>query len=111
MVFLINIVPFLIALLGFIVFYFSPGWKRKVGTVLIVIGLSVIYHQVQPSYMSKGTVKQLPNAEFKVSTAEIVDRGLKTKSSEQYDIERKEEMDAIDKSIKEQIYIQSQNKE
>lgn len=102
MVFLINIVPFLILALGVLVVYFVPGWKRKVGTALITIGLSVIYAQVQPSYMPKGTVRSNPVVEFKQLDTPMVDRQLKSKVSE-IDALRLKEMDEIKRSMEVEV--------
>jgi hypothetical protein len=65
----------------------------------------VIYTNIQPSYMPKGTVKPMPTVEFKQLDIPMVDRQLKPKSSAQYDAERTAEMEAIDKSIKNQIKL------
>ena len=110
MVFLINAIPALIILLGAFVAHKVKGWKRKVGTVLIIIGLVVLYGQVQPSYMPKGTVKQLPVAEFKHSDAKIVDRSLKPKSSEEYQAHIEEQLQKIQDSLEERIKSQSKEK-
>ena len=103
MIFLINIIPFLIAGFGMTAFYFVKGWNRKVSTVLFAIGVSLLYTQVQPNYMPKGTVRSTPLVEFKPSDVQIIDRGLKPKSSEQYDLERNAALKQIDDSIREQI--------
>lgn len=112
MIFLLNIVPNLIVFFGGIVFiWFANGWKRKVSTVLMVIGLCLIYNGIQPDYITKGTVRSGESQiDFQKIDGPMTDRLMKPKSAEQYDLERKEALDAIDKSIKEQIQKQSQTK-
>jgi hypothetical protein len=105
MVFLINIVPFLIIFFGGLVICFVPGWKRKVGTALIALGLIVLYNQIQPSYIPKGTVKALPNTAFHTVDKPIVDLLLKPKSATEYDAERNKALEEIDNSINQQIKL------
>lgn len=88
----------------FVIFLFWLAFKLKsLYPVLIALSFIVLYQLFQPSYMPKGTVKSMPAFEIKQSDVQIVDRGLKTKTAEQYDIERKEALEAIDRSLKEQI--------
>lgn len=96
MVFLINSIPVLIILIALFVIYKVSGLKRKVGTALIAIGLSVIYTHVQPSYMPKGTVKPLPVVETPVVDKPIVDRVLKPMSGAERDARMKAEVEKSD---------------
>lgn len=96
MVFLYNIAPYILILAIAIAGYFANGWKRKVGVSLIAFGLAVLYPQIQPSYMPKGSVKPLPVAEFKVVDKPIVDRMLKTKPAAERDAEMQAEYEKSD---------------
>lgn len=99
MVLLLNIlVPLVVIALLYL------AWRIKNWhPALIALVFVVAYGALQPSYMPKGTVKPLPNPEFHVNDSPMVDRLMKPKSPEQYDLERKQALDAIDKSLKEQI--------
>lgn len=99
MVLLLNILfPVVIIALMVISYKFKKVWP-----VIGVVAFILIYSIAQPSYMPKGTVKPLPNPEFRVNDSPMVDRLMKPKSPEQYDLERQQALDAIDKSLKEQI--------
>lgn len=101
MVLLYNVLgPIVFLGLMFLSFKLRKLWPAACAMLFIVL-----YTLAQPSYMPKGTVKQMPKVEFQQVNTPIVDRGMKTKSSEQYDIERQQAFDAIDKSIKNQIKL------
>lgn len=85
MVFLYNIAPYILILAIAITGYFAKGWKRKVGVALIAIGLAVLYPQLQPSYMPKGTVPQNTVQEFEVVDKPLVDRMAKPMSADERD--------------------------
>ena len=106
MVFLINAIPALIILLGAFVAYSVKGWKKKVAVVLLTLGISLIYTQIQPSYMPKGTVRSTPTVEFKQLDIPMVDRSLKPKSDVERDVERKAAMKEIDDNLEQQIIKQ-----
>lgn len=106
MVVLLNIlVPVVTLVLFFAAYKFKKYWPA-----LVAVAVLFIYPMIQPSYMPKGTVKSLPNAEFQVSDAPVVDLALKPKSSELYDAEREAAMERIDQSIKMQIEMNKQIK-
>lgn len=106
MIALLNIiVPVVVILLLWFAFKIKSFYP-----VIIALAFVVLYQLFQPSYMPKGVVKSLPNVEFHTVDKPIVDLQLKTKSSEQYDIERNAAMKQIDDSIEQQIKNQS-NKE
>lgn len=100
MIILLNvIVPIVILGLSFYAYKIQKWWP-----VLVAIAFSLIYGLVQPSYMPKGVVKPMAAPiEFRQVEGPMTDRMLKPKSAEQYDIERKAALDAIDQSIREQI--------
>lgn len=110
MVFLINAIPSLIILLGAFVTYKVKGWKNKVTTVFVVVGLVILYGQLQPSYIPKGVVKSLPSPAFQPSDAVIVDLALKPKTAEFYDAHLEAQMQKIQDSLDEQIKSQSKDK-
>lgn len=103
MVFLINSIPFLIVALGGLFVYFTPRWRNKMIAIIATIFISLIYTQVQPSYMPKGTVRSTPTVEFQKLDIPMVDRSLKTKSDAERDIERKAAMKEIDDNLQKQI--------
>jgi hypothetical protein len=94
------IVPIVVILFLWLALRLKSGYP-----VIAALVFVVMYQLFQPSYMPKGTVKPMSKVEFQQVNTPIVDRGLKTKSSEQYDIERQQAFDAIDKSIKNQIKL------
>lgn len=101
MIALLNIiVPLVVVILFWFAFRIKSFYP-----VIVALGFVVLYQLLQPSYMPKGTVKALPNVEFKVVDKPVVDLLLKPKSAEQYDIERNAAMSEIDKSIREQIKL------
>lgn len=107
MVLLLNIiVPLVTIVLIYLGYKLKSGWPLAIA-ILFVVG----YTLVQPSYMPKGTVKSLPHVEFQYVDTEIVDRGLKTKSPEEYDREREAVIERMNQSIKTQIQINNQLKE
>lgn len=78
MIFLLNVVPSIIMVaLIYLAYRISKVWPLMVAIVFVIV-----YGLLQPSYMPKGTVKALPNAEFKVENKVIQDRVLKPMSSE-----------------------------
>ena len=99
MVLLLNIlVPTVVIILLYI------AWRIKNWhPALLAIVFIIAYGAFQPSYMPKGTVKSTQVVEFKQLDIPIVDRSLKSKSSEQYDLERNKAIDLINKNLKEQI--------
>lgn len=103
MVFLINAIPAIIVLLGYLIAYKVKSWKNKLTVIIVACSLVLIYGQVQPSYMPKGTVKPTPTVAFQQLDIPTVDRQLKPKSDEQYDIERKAAIEEIDRDLEEQI--------
>lgn len=72
---------------------------RKWWPVLLAAVVFILYTLAQPSYLPKGTVKSLPNAEFRVSDSPIIDRQLKPKSAQEYDIKRNKDLQAIDEKL------------
>lgn len=72
---------------------------RKWWPVLLAAVFFILYTLAQPSYLPKGTVKSFPNAEFKVNDSPIVDRQLKPKSPQEYDIKRNKDLQAIDEKL------------
>jgi hypothetical protein len=105
MIFLINLISVLIPILGCIVVYKIQGWKWKGIAAVTFIVTSLLYMQIQPSYMPKGTVKPLPNPEFHVNDSPMVDRLMKPKSGAEYDAERNKALEDINTSINEQIKL------
>jgi hypothetical protein len=104
MVFLINSLPFFIVILmGLVIRYAVPSKVGKVIFAGLTVLMLVVYFQIQPSYMPKGTVKTLPNAEFRTVDKPVSDLVPKPKSPEQYDTERNAAMDDIDRKLEEQI--------
>lgn len=103
MVFLINAIPALIILLGAFVAYSVKGWKKKVAVVLLTLGISLIYTQIQPSYMPKGTVRSNPVVEFKQLDIPMVDRSLKPKSDADRDELRNKEISDINNKMKSEV--------
>lgn len=97
MVFLYNILPFLIVIvMGLIIRYAVPSKVGKVIFALLTVALLFVYYQIQPSYMPKGSVKPLPVAEFKVVDKPMVDRMLKTKPADERDAEMQAEYEKSD---------------
>lgn len=106
MVFLINSIPIIILIvMGLVIRYAVPSYVGKIVMSVITIFMLVIYFQIQPSYIPKGTVKALPVAEFKASDSKIVDRSLKPKSSEYYQQNINQSIRDIDESIEKQIQM------
>lgn len=111
MVFLINSLPILIVIImGLVIRYAVPSTVGKFFIGALTVFMLVVYFQIQPSYMPKGTVKQLHVAEFKHSDAKIVDRSLKPKSSEEYHAHLEDQMQKIQDSLEERIKSQSKEK-
>lgn len=105
MIVLLNIiVPVVVVGLLYAAYKFKTYWP-----LVIMVAVLFIYPMIQPSYMPKGTVRSTPVVEFKQLDIPMVDRSLKPKSAEQYDIERNAALKEIDSSIKNQI--KAQNKE
>lgn len=101
MIVLLNmIVPVVVVGLLYAAYKFKTYWP-----LVIMVAVLFIYPMIQPSYMPKGTVKPIQNVEFKQLDIPIVDRSLKPKSAEQYDLERNALLDEIDEKINKQIEI------
>jgi hypothetical protein len=101
MVLLLNIlVPVVVLGLMYLAYRLKKFWPIAASVAFVLL-----YQLAQPSYMPKGTVKPVKIVEFKQLDIPMVDRSLKPKSSEQYDIERNAALEAIDKSIKNQIKL------
>jgi hypothetical protein len=99
---MIVLLNYIVPVVTLILVYF--GWKRKSGYPLaFAVALVLIYTAVQPSYMPKGTVKALPNTEFRTIDTPIVDRSLKPKSPEYYDDKRNEEIKKSSDNLEKQI--------
>lgn len=81
MVFLLNLIPLLIFLVG--AFFATRamkrgGWKRTLMVIVATIITIWLYLKAQPSYMPKGDIKRTPVPAFVPSSpAEIEDRGRK----------------------------------
>lgn len=106
MVFLLNSLPvFIVLIMGLVIRYAVPSKVGKVFMGVLTVAMLLVYFQIQPSYIPKGTVKALPNVEFTTVDKPITDLALKPKSSEEYDKERNKSLQEIDKSIKEQIKL------
>lgn len=58
---------------------------KKFWPIIVSIVFVIVYQAVQPSYLPKGTTKQLPNAEFQIESKPIEDRIRKTISPEERD--------------------------
>lgn len=58
---------------------------KKFWPVIIALVFVIVYQAVQPSYVPKGTVKQLSNAEFIIDNSPIQDRIRKNMSAEDRD--------------------------
>jgi hypothetical protein len=104
MILLLNLlVPLLVIAHVYLAYKLNKLWPIGLGFVIVMV-----YTVAQPSYMPKGTVKPLPNAEFRTVDKPIVDLGLKPKSGDEYDAERNNALDEIDNSINEQIKLNKQ---
>lgn len=78
MVFLLNALPYIIVIfMGLVIRYAVPSKVGKVFMGLLAVGMLVVYFQIQPSYIPKGTVKPLANPAFELVETPIVDRQLK----------------------------------
>lgn len=95
----------MIALLNFVVPIVVIGLillamrLKKFWPIIVAIVFVIVYQAVQPSYIPKGTVKDLPRAEFRVDDSPIQDRMRKTISAE----ERDARMAKADKETNERI--------
>jgi len=106
MVFLINILPFLIVLVfGLAIVYAVPSKVGKVIMGAIGVLMLVVYFQIQPSYMPKGTVKPMQVQQFEKLDIPMVDRSLKPMSDEQRDAQRNKALQEIDNSINDKIKL------
>lgn len=93
MIVLLNILlPLIIASILFV------GWKKKklVQALILSVAVGIGYSLVQPSYLPKGTVKALPNAEFVTTNKQIEDRMRKPVPSAERDAHMKEEYKIAD---------------
>lgn len=107
MIALLNIlVPIVVLALVYLGYRMKSGWPLAAAILFVIM-----YTLFQPSYMPKGTVKALPNVEFVHVDTEIIDRGLKTRSADEYDREREAVIERMNQSIKTQIQINNQLKE
>lgn len=86
MTLLINLIPLLIAAIGF-----GLSWKlRSLWAALATIAVLFLYFQAQPSYMPKGEVTRSEPPVFVESDAPIEDRNLKPMPGEERDARRRE---------------------
>lgn len=86
MTLLINLIPVLIAAIGF-----GLSWKFKsVWAAIATIAALLLYFQAQPSYMPKGEVKRSEPPVFVESDARIEDRNSKPMSGEERDSRMRE---------------------
>lgn len=88
------VVPVVVLILAYAAFRLKKYWPLVVAVVFVVV-----YTAVQPSYLPKGTVKTLPSPQFQSVETPVVDRGLKTKSSDQYDAERNAAIEQINTNV------------
>mgnify|MGYP000873605639 CR=1 FL=1 len=73
MILLINLIPLLLAAIGF-----GLSWKlRKLWIAAATVVALLLYFQAQPSYMPKGQVTRSEVPGFKESDASIEDRNSK----------------------------------
>jgi len=83
MVFLFNIIPALIALIGLgFIYYFQfkkKNFKGVVWSLIVCLGLLYLYQAVQPNYLPKGKAPVMQRTEIYSTTPEpvIQDRLLK----------------------------------
>lgn len=100
MVVLLNFLPVIIVVfMALFIRYAVPSKVGKWVFSLLTVGMLFVYFQIQPSYLPKGTVKDLPRAEFKVDDLQIQDRMRKTVSPE----ERDAQMTKAEKETNERI--------
>lgn len=101
MVVLLNFLPAIIVIfMGLIIRYAVPSKVGKWMMALLTVGMLFLYFQIQPSYLPKGTVKDLPRAEFRVDDdSPIQDRMRKTISAE----EREARMTKVEEETSQRI--------
>ncbi|UUC95340.1 MULTISPECIES: hypothetical protein [Comamonas] len=81
MTLLINLIPLLIAAIGF-----GLSWKlRKLWVAAATVATLFLYFQAQPSYMPKGQVTRSEPPAFTESEARIEDRNSKPMSGDERD--------------------------
>lgn len=81
MTLLINLIPLLIAAIGF-----GLSWKlRKLWVAAVTAVTLFLYFQAQPSYMPKGQVTRSEPPTFTESEARIEDRNSKPMSGDERD--------------------------
>lgn len=104
MTYLFNIMPFLIVLVfGIIIRYAVPSKAGKVVFAVIGVMAMIIYFQIQPSYLPKGTVRSDPVVEFTPNNSVIIDRQLKSVTREQRLLELQDDYDAANKRREEMV--------
>ena len=81
MILLLNLLPFLIAAIGF-----GLSWKRKNRWIAAATCAAVLlYFQAQPSYLPKGEITRSPPPVFGESNAQIEDRNRKPMPGDERD--------------------------
>ena len=81
MILLINLIPVLIAAIGF-----GLSWKlKKLWITAATVAALFLYFQAQPSYMPKGAVKRSALPAFVESDAQIEDRASKPVPADERD--------------------------
>lgn len=86
MVLLINLIPWIIVLVG----GYLTWRKRKVWIAVATIAAMLLYMKAQPSYLPKGDIQRTAVPEFVVpKAAEIEDRNRKAR--DQMDVRKQQE--------------------
>lgn len=86
MTLLLNLLPWLIGLLGF-----GLAWQRKqVWIAAATVAFLAVYFMVQPSYLPKGEITRTPLPAFTASDANIEDRVSKPMPPDERDQRRRE---------------------
>lgn len=87
MTFILNIIPTIIFMVGaFITYYFFKIGKKNgiLFTIVLTIFTLVAYQQLQPSYITKTSVKGLPSLPMEgVQDSKVEDRSLRPEMTTQ----------------------------
>lgn len=82
----LNLVMPVIMVVGLFISYKLKTTKARLLGVVLTLATVVLYNQLQPSYVPKGTAKPAaPPAEFVIPEGEMTDRLAKPVSAEQRD--------------------------
>ena len=102
MIYLYNIFPyFLVIFMGLIIYFAVPSKVGKVFMGVLTLVMLLVYTQIQPSYLPKGTVQRQELPAFERSEKPMVDRYLHTTPGSEHDKWIQEQDKAVRRRLKE----------